>query len=230
MAFRFPDPIYPIIDPANRPERSHVDLAEAILAGGARLVQLRIKRESTRRFVEIARAVKSLTDRYAAMLIVNDRVDIAQLVRAAGVHLGQEDLRAEEARRWLGSDKVIGVSTHNPTQALEAIGCGAADYLGFGPIFPTTNKIDPDPTQGIEGLRRVREHCQLPLVAIGGITEETLNQVLAAGADAVAVIGAIAQRANPREATRILLDQARSACAEARPQRASTSRRALRRS
>jgi thiamine-phosphate pyrophosphorylase len=211
MAFRFPDPIYPIIDPGNRPERSHIDLAEAILTGGARLVQLRIKGQTTRRFVEIARAVKSLTDRYAAVLIVNDRVDIAQLVGAAGVHLGQEDLSAKDARHWLGSDKVIGVSTHNLPQAREAIESGAADYLGFGPIFPTTNKSDPDPVQGLEGLRQARERCPLPLVAIGGITRDTLNEVLDAGADAVAVIGAIAQQTNPRDATRELLERARSA-------------------
>jgi thiamine-phosphate pyrophosphorylase len=211
MAFRFPDPVYPIIDPGNRPERSHIDLADAILAGGARLVQLRIKRGSTRRFVEIARAVKTLTDRYRAILIVNDRVDVAQLVGAGGVHLGQQDLSARDARLWLGPEKVIGVSTHNLAQAQTAIESGAADYLGFGPIFPTINKTNPDPVQGLDGLRCVREHCPLPLVAIGGITKDSLSKVLHAGADAIAVIGAIARQADPREATRDLLERARSA-------------------
>jgi thiamine-phosphate pyrophosphorylase len=211
MAFRFPDPIYPIIDPGNRPDRTHVSLAEAILAGGARFVQLRIKSGSTSRFVEIARAVRRLADRYAAALIVNDRVDIAQLVGAAGVHLGQEDLCATDARKWLGSGKIIGVSTHNLPQAQAAIDSGAADYLGFGPIFPTTNKSNPDPIQGIEGLRQVRRHCRLPLVAIGGITRETLADVLDAGADTVAAIGAIAQQSDPCDATRELLERARSA-------------------
>lgn len=210
MPFRFPDPVYPIIDPGDRPERSHLDLAEAVLAGGARMVQLRMKRATTRAFVEVARAVKGLADRYAAVLIVNDRADIAQLVGAGGVHLGQEDLSAEDARSWLGADKVVGVSTHDLPQAREAIESGAADYLGFGPIFPTASKSNPDPVQGLEGLRRVREHCPLPLVAIGGITSAKLDQVLDAGADAVAIIGAIAYQANPRDATRNLLERARS--------------------
>jgi thiamine-phosphate pyrophosphorylase len=158
MAFRFPDPVYPIIDPGSRPVRSHVDLAEAILAAGARFVQLRIKRGTTRDFVEIARSVKRLTDRYAAALIVNDRVDIARLVRAAGVHLGQADLSAADARNWLGPDMIIGVSTHDLRQAQEAIESGAPDYLGFGPIFETSSKSNPDPVQGLDGLRRVRAH------------------------------------------------------------------------
>lgn len=208
VPFRFPDPIYPIVDPGNRPRRSHVELAAAILAAGARFVQLRVKSESTRNFVEIARAVKTLTDRYSASLLVNDRVDIAQLVGAAGVHLGQEDLSAIDARRWLGSGKLIGVSTHNLPQARAAIESGVVDYLGFGPIFPTSNKSNPDPTQGLDGLRRVREHCPLPLVAIGGISSDTLGEVLNAGADAIAVIGAIAQQSDPCEATRNLLEQA----------------------
>jgi thiamine-phosphate pyrophosphorylase len=152
-------------------------------------------------------------------LIVNDRVDIARLVGASGVHLGQEDLSAKDARSWLGSDKVIGVSTHNLPQAQEAVKSGAADYLGFGPIFTTTNKSNPDPIQGIEGLRQVRKHCRLPLVAIGGITRETLGQVLGAGADAVAVIGAIAQQADPRDATRDLLERARSVVPRASSQK-----------
>jgi len=210
MAFRFPDPIYPIIDPGNRPDRSHVELAEEILAGGARLVQLRVKSGTTRDFVEIARAVKVLSDRDRAVLVVNDRADIAQLVDAAGVHLGQEDLSATEARRWLGPTKIIGVSTHNLEQAREAINSGAADYLAFGPIFATSSKVNPDPIQGLAGLAQVHRHCPLPLVAIGGITSETLADVLLAGADAVAVISAITHHPSPREAIRDLLARGRS--------------------
>jgi thiamine-phosphate pyrophosphorylase len=206
--FRFPCPVYPIIDPGNRPDRSHVELAEATLTGGARFVQLRIKSGTTRDFVDIARTVKRLTDRFAAALIINDRADIAQLVEAAGVHLGQDDLSATDARKYLGAGKIIGVSTHNLAQAREVIEGGDADYLAFGPIFPTASKNNPDPVQGLAELRRVREHCRLPLVAIGGITRETLPEVLRAGADAIAVIGAIAQQNDPCDATRDLLDRA----------------------
>jgi thiamine-phosphate pyrophosphorylase len=151
-----------------------------------------------------------LADRYAATLIVNDRADVARLVGAAGVHLGQGDLSATDARSWLGHDVIIGVSTHNLRQALEAIESGAADYLGFGPIFATSSKSNPDPTQGLDGLREVRKHCRLPLVAIGGITKDTLGEVLRAGADAVALIGAIAQQIDPNAAARDLLERARS--------------------
>jgi thiamine-phosphate pyrophosphorylase len=211
MAFRFPDPVYPIIDPGDRPGRSHVDLAEAILAAGARFVQLRIKSGSTRTFVEVARAVKALTDRYAAALIVNDRADIAQLIGAAGLHLGQQDLSPTDARSWLGPNMLIGVSTHNLPQAEEAIRTNTADYLAFGPIFATSSKRHPDPIQGLAGLRQVRMHCRLPLVAIGGITRETLGEVLRTGADAVAVIGAIAHQSNPCAAARDLFERARAA-------------------
>ena len=191
MSFAFPNRLYPIVDTLGEPARSYVELARAILAGGAPLLQLRVKDQPTRRFVEIAREVKALADRGNAQLIINDRTDIAKLVDAAGVHLGQQDLPTAAAREILGPGKVIGVSTHNLAQAEAAVREGIADYIGFGPIYPTTSKDRPDPVQGLEGLRAVRRHVALPIVAIGGITTTTLPEVLAAGADAVAMISEI---------------------------------------
>jgi thiamine-phosphate pyrophosphorylase len=207
MAFRFPDPLYPIADAG--PGREVVALAEAILAGGARLLQLRAKDATTRELVELARAVKQRADAAGARLILNDRADVARLVGAAGVHLGQDDLPPAAARAILGSAAVIGFSTHNLEQVDAALRAGSVDYLAFGPIFATSSKRNPDPVQGIAGLSAVRARCSLPLVAIGGIDATIIADVLAAGADAAAVIGAISGAADPEQAARALLVAAR---------------------
>ena len=201
----FPSPLYPIVDTLGDPARSHVALAEAILAAGAPLLQLRAKDVPTGRFVEIARAVKVIADRHRAQLIINDRADIARLIDAAGVHLGQEDLPVAAARQILGPGKIIGLSTHNLAQAEAAARAGIADYVGFGPIYPTNTKERPDPVQGLEGLRQVRSRVSLPIVAIGGITAATMRDVLAAGADAVAMIGEIVRAADVEATVRSLL-------------------------
>lgn len=187
--FAFPHHLYPIIDTLGDPQRSHVQLAEQMLQGGARFVQLRVKDQPTGRVVDMARAVKALTDRCQAQLIINDRADIAKLIDAAGVHLGQDDLPVRAAREILGPRKIIGFSTHNAAQADAAAREGGADYIGFGPIYRTTSKERPDPVQGLDGLRLVRRCVTLPIVAIGGITATTMPDVLAAGADAAAMIG-----------------------------------------
>ncbi|MBI3388560.1 MAG: thiamine phosphate synthase [Deltaproteobacteria bacterium] len=188
-SFRFPSHLYPIVDTLGDPGRLHVEIAEAMFAAGIRFLQLRIKDQPTRRFVDVARAVQARAVAHGAALIINDRSDIARLVNAAGVHLGQEDLPPADARRLLGPDSIIGFSTHSVVQADAAAREGAADYLGFGPIYETMSKTNPDPVQGLDGLGSVRGSIPLPIVAIGGITLETMPAVLAAGADAVAVIG-----------------------------------------
>ncbi len=212
MTFHFPAPLYPIIDP----ELSHcspVEMAEAVIAAGIRFFQLRVKHEPTRVFVEIARRVQDIAARRHARVIINDRADVAHLVGAAGVHLGRDDLPPLDARALLGPEKLIGLSTHDAEQVAAAVRDGVADYLAFGPIYATRSKEQPDPVQGLTGLSRARARCPLPLVAIGGITSETLGHVLHAGADAVAVIGAIASAADPQAATRTLLAAADSATA-----------------
>ena len=219
MPFAFPSRLYPIIDTLGDPARSHVELADAILHAGAPLVQLRVKDQPTGTFVEIARAVKAVADRRSAQLIINDRADVAQLVDAAGVHLGQDDLPPAAARRILGPEKIIGVSTHNVAHAQAAAREGITDYLGFGPIFPTTSKDRPDPVQGLDGLRTARGTVTLPIVAIGGITAATMREVLSAGADAVAMIGDIVRAADVGARVRGLLNASGppTASAPARP-------------
>jgi len=200
-AFAFPDPLYPIADADSCADV--VALAEAILAGGARVLQLRAKRATTRELIALARAVRERAVRAGALLILNDRADVARLV-GTGVHLGQDDLPPAAARTILGPDAVIGFSTHNLAQLDAAVRAGGVDYLAFGPIFATRSKANPDPELGVNLLAQARARCPVPLVAIGGITVETIPAVRAAGADSVAVIGAIASAADPAEATRRL--------------------------
>lgn len=122
--------------------------------------------------------------------IVNDRCDLALALEADGVHLGQDDLPLDLARSLMGSEAIIGISTHGPQQVDEATR-GGADYLGFGPIFPTTTKIDHEPLVGIDGLKQARARTNLPIFAIGGITMDAIPSLVAAGADGVAVASGI---------------------------------------
>lgn len=136
-----------------------------------------------------ALSIRKLTAENKAVFIVNDYIDIAMAVDADGVHLGQEDMPVEEARKIMGRNKIIGISTHNLKQALTAEKAGA-DYIGFGPVFYTKTK-DAGSPRGIMALQEIRRHIKIPIVAIGGITPEKLNEVITAGAEAVAVASGI---------------------------------------
>lgn len=187
MAFTFPSPLYAIADTLGRPELSFTDLAAQLCAGGIRLLQLRVKDLPSREFLSLAYAVRTICRDAGCRLIINDRADIALAVEAEGVHVGQEDLPLEAARRVLGPDKVIGVSTHDPAQALAAAR-GGADYIGFGPLFGTNTKATGYTARGLDQLREIRALVRLPIVAIGGISTERAPATLAAGANAVAMI------------------------------------------
>jgi thiamine-phosphate pyrophosphorylase len=187
MSFTFPSPLYTIADTLGRAELSFATLAEQLCAGGAKLMQLRVKDLPTRDVLMIAREVRAICSRYGCLFIMNDRTDIALAVDADGVHVGQEDLPLAAARTVLGSNKIIGVSTHDPEQAVEAER-GGADYIGFGPLFGTMTKATGYTARGLDQLREIRSLVQLPIVAIGGITAERAPSALAAGANAVAMI------------------------------------------
>ena len=169
---------------------THVEIVGQLLAGGARLIQLRDKEASAKDLFEAAQACLKLTRSAGATLIINDRVDIAIAADADGVHLGQDDLTVAEARALLGPNKIIGISTHSLAQ-VEAALVTSANYIAVGPIFTTTTKANPDPVVGLALLREARKLTSLPLVAIGGITLETTANVVAAGANSVAVISAL---------------------------------------
>jgi thiamine-phosphate pyrophosphorylase len=175
------------------------EIVHVALDAGVRLFQLRMKTPETRRLYETAAVVCPLVQKGGGTFIVNDRVDVAAAVGADGVHLGQEDLPLADARKILGPDRLIGISTHTLAQALEAE-AGGADYIGFGPVFPTTTKKSPDPVVGVAGLREVRARVKIPIVAIGGITPKNAAEVRAAGAECCAVVSAVLSAPDPGKA------------------------------
>ena len=181
---RLPSHFYAMVDTAGGHEP--VALARMLLDAGATAMQLRLKDFGSRDFLAAARAIATLCHEGGAMLIVNDRADIAKLAGADGVHVGQEDLPLAAARQIVGTGKIVGVSTHTVEQALAAEKAGA-DYIGFGAIY-TGGLKNVKNAQGLERLRAVRAAVGIPIVAIGGITEASMPEVLRAGADAVAII------------------------------------------
>jgi thiamine-phosphate pyrophosphorylase len=174
---------------ADRTFGDPVQLANALFRGGATLVQIRDKTASAQLLLaEVEEVVR--TAPAGAKVIVNDRSDVARLAGALGVHLGQQDLTPELARKTLDKSQIVGYSTHNLAQALQA-DAEPLDYIAVGPIFATSTKLNPDPVVGLERLREICSRVSKPVVAIGGITLETARDVLACGAASVAVIGDI---------------------------------------
>jgi thiamine-phosphate pyrophosphorylase len=184
--------------------RSHLQVAEAAIAGGADVLQLRDKEASSARLYQEALQLRKLTRDAQVPFIVNDRLDIALAVDADGVHVGQSDLPASVVRRIIGPGKILGVSVATVEEALQAEKDGA-DYLGVGPVFEARGtKPDTCEPMGLECIARIRRHCRLPIVAIGGIDAENARKVREAGADAAAVISAIVSADDISQATRRL--------------------------
>nr|WP_274703636.1 thiamine phosphate synthase [Chloroflexus aurantiacus] len=181
--------MYVVTDAGLSRGRSHRAVIEAAIVGGATVVQYREKHASTRQMIEEALELRDLTRRAGVPLIVNDRVDVALAVDADGVHVGQDDMPVALARRLIGN-KLLGVSAHNLSEALQAVRDGA-DYLGVGPIFATTTKPDAAAPIGLDGLRAIRQHVSIPIVAIGGINQANAADVMRAGADGIAVVSAV---------------------------------------
>jgi thiamine-phosphate pyrophosphorylase len=196
--------IYPITD-RRLTGLSHAEQVARLCEGGARLIQLREKHLAPREFYLEAESALRVARAYGARLVVNDRADIALALGADGLHLGQDDLRPDAARRVLGDDAIVGFSTHNAEQATEAARLPVS-YVAIGPVFKTASKENPDPVVGLDTLRRVRSLTQgIPLVAIGGITHANARAVLGAGADSLAVIGAVLSE-DPADITRRVRD------------------------
>jgi thiamine-phosphate pyrophosphorylase len=171
--------------------RSHLEVAEAAIAGGADVLQLRDKEASGGRLYREALQLRVLTRDAKVPFIVNDRLDIALAVDADGVHVGQSDLPASVVRRVMGPGKILGVSVDTVEEAAQAEKDGA-DYLGVGPVFEARGtKPDAGEPVGLDRIARIRRHCRLPIVAIGGIDAGNARKVREAGADGAAVISAI---------------------------------------
>lgn len=181
--------IYLVTDEACLHGRPLLECVEEALAAGVTLVQYRAKAADGGVLYAEACKLKELCDKYNVPLIINDRLDIALAVGAAGVHLGQDDLPCAVARRLLGEDFIIGVSAHNPAEAVQAVSEGA-DYLGCGAVFGTATKHDVAKL-GLENLRAIRKSVAVPMVGIGGITADNYAEVLATGADGAAIVSGI---------------------------------------
>lgn len=190
--------LYPILDfgcvfPAGcadvRVRRERLcGLAGELAAAGVQLLQYRNKVDADELVIEDARAMREAAP--GMKLILNDRVGLVRAAGWDGVHVGQEDLPAAEARRRLGAEAVIGLSTHNDEQVRRADG-EPVDYVAVGPVYRTASKLDTSPLIGVEGVARARTLTRKPLVAIGGITRENAGAVYRAGAESVAVISAV---------------------------------------
>ena len=182
-----------------------LETAVAAIDGGASMVQLREKTMEDQRLLALAKQLRQITADGNALLIINDRVDIARLCQADGVHLGQQDLTPHEARQILGPDAIIGLSTHGPEQARGAEMSGA-DYIGVGPIFLTDTKRHREAV-GTEYIQQSKEACGLPGYAIGHVDDETIDEVIDAGATRIAVCTGIIAHPDPQMAARQLHDK-----------------------
>ncbi len=182
--------LYIILDPSVWPARPLVEVLTVAAEAGVFLFQYRNKAASMKDAYVEALALRQAAAQAGVLFIVNDRCDLALAVDADGVHLGQGDLPIDSARKVMGPDKLIGISTHNPDQVQKAT-AGKPDYLGFGPIFTPGSKQDHDPVVGLEGLRAMIGLTSLPVFAIGGIQLGQVGEVMRAGAKGVAVISAI---------------------------------------
>jgi thiamine-phosphate pyrophosphorylase len=182
--------VYPLTD-RSLAGMSHPEQVAQLVEGGATLIQLREKTLPSRQFYEQASSALQLARKRGVKIVINDRVDLALILGADGVHLGQDDLPPELARHLLGPEAIVGYSTHSIDQAKRAAMLPIS-YLAIGPVFSTKTKSDTAPEVGLAGVRAVKEIAgNLPVVAIGGITEARIPEILAAGADSVAVISAV---------------------------------------
>lgn len=181
-------------------QRSHAELAQLAIRGGADSIQFRQKHGGIQNILIQAREVATVTRDASMPLIVNDRLDVMQAVDAEGVHLGQDDFPVDEARAILGPEPIIGATATKTSQVVKAYEMGA-DYVGFGPVYRTTSKRNPKSVKGPEGVRAASEAVPIPIIAIGGITRDRVRPTLEAGAHGVAVLSAVCTANNPERAT-----------------------------
>ena len=194
--------LYFVTDRRQTAGRPLYDVVHAALDGGVRAVQLREKDLEGGELYRLAGRLRDLTARYAARLLINDRLDVALAAGADGVHLGQTSLPVSTARQLLGPDKLIGVSTHSPDEITAAQG---ADFVVFGPVYFTPSKAGYGQPQGVARLRQAVRHSPVPVFAIGGIQADRIAAVRSAGAHGVALISALSAAAEPSRAAHELL-------------------------
>lgn len=199
--FDLPIGVYAITDSKSGKNKKFLEYCEDLLKGGAKIIQYREKKREMKLLLEEAKALRELTLKYNATFIVNDYLDIALLSEADGIHIGQDDLPIKDVRKILGKNKIIGISTHNPQEAQQAIIDGA-DYIGVGPIFYTETKEDVCAPVTLEYLDFVNKNIKLPYVAIGGIKENNIDKVLAMGAKSICLVSELVGADNTLETTK----------------------------
>jgi len=207
MAFQLP-PIYPITDKRLSGRQSHLAIVRELVRGGAVLVQVRDKETPAAELLTDLCRCAEYCGKHGVLLLVNDRCDLVLSCGAGGVHLGQDDLPPAAARAVLPRNRVIGFSTHTLAQVRRSNSL-PIDYIGFGPVYATKTKGKTSPVVGITGLQRACEESRRPVVAIGGIGQERIAEVLRAGASSVAVISALMKAENIARRMQELLDDAR---------------------
>jgi thiamine-phosphate pyrophosphorylase len=201
--------LYVVLDRAVARGRDLLELLAAAIAGGCRMVQLREKEWPSGRLLPVAERLRARCAADGVTFVVNDRVDLAVAVGADGVHLGQDDLPARLARPLLRPGMILGISTHNVDQARTAQADGA-DYVAVGSMFATRSKAEFE-LVGPELIRKLRGEIRVPLIGIGGITHDNVQQVVRAGADGVAVISAVVAAEDPRAAAARFVELIRAA-------------------
>ena len=197
--------IYPVTCERLSAGRSDIEVLEALVAGGARIVQLREKELPGRELFHLALKFREITARASMLLVINDHVDIALAVGADGVHLGQEDLPVPVARK-LAPELLIGASTHNLEEALRAQDEGA-DYVNIGPIFPTATKAGVEHYLGPEAISEISPRLRVPFTVMGGINASNMDRVLAHGARRIAVVTALTMAPDIAEAVRFFREK-----------------------
>lgn len=201
--------VYALVDPEHTGGHDLAELAAAVVRGGATLVQLRDKKGTTREMVARARAIRAALEGSRVPLLINDRIDVALAAGAEGVHIGWDDMAADDARRLLGPQAIIGLSINSAGRARTAP-LDLLDYVCIGGVFATASKDNPNPPQGIAGVRaladiiRPRAPTGFPVGAIAGITAANAADVIAGGLDGVAVITALSLKPDPETAAREL--------------------------
>ena len=186
-------------------EEKFLNIIEESLKGGVSVVQLREKKAETLDFYNLALKVKEITQKYNVPLIINDRIDIALSIDADGVHVGQSDMPAKTARSMIGEDKILGVSAANIKEAKKAQR-DSADYIGVGAVYPTNTKDDATSVPKKE-LKEIVKSVDIPVVAIGGITQENAHELNDFGIDGLSVVSAIMEAKNPKIASKNLLKE-----------------------
>lgn len=184
-------------------KRPLIEAIKEAVSAGVDIIQLRENNISTKEYFELARQIKIICEKYSALFIINDRIDIALAVEADGIHLGWQSLPFHIARHLLGKEKIIGISAHSKNEAVSAEGKGA-DYITLGPVFPTASKNGLIEPLGCNNFIDIKKSLKIPVFAIGGIKENNIGEIIKAGADGIAVISAILQTENINETVKRL--------------------------